>query len=361
MIATVSVAWFSALVMLPCLCYVMALARPGVPYHTREIPADAFRLLAGPVFCFLVDPSLGLLAAVSSWWWAWYGYTRVAGGTFWPTVAMAVWIGLHGPAWTLDLAIAGLLAMGVVQAAGGIAQWFRVPFFLTAEGMIHGTFGHRTGLGIYLAMLIPLAFSTSAWPVLVPLYVVGIALSMSSVAVAAAVAAVLVVTPVPWWSIAALGVLVACPRVLKIRRHGDTVSVKFRHLGDSCRARSAIWGATWRRSLRFPTWLVGAGAGAFGLHARTWIQSERLEHTHEVYSEAHNDWLETWYEYGLVGVIALAFWLWRFGAGLHLGDPVTGSLAALGVAMIANFPLRVTNLAVTGLILVLVVMRRTLG
>lgn len=355
---TLSTAWLGTLILLPCFAYLLAWVRPGTPYHTREVPADAFRLLVGPVFCALVDPSLGLLAAVSSWWWAWYGYNRMAGGTFWPAVAMALWVALHAPAWALDVAVAGLLTMGVVQTVGGVVQWFRIPFFLTAEGMIHGTFGHRTGFGIYLALLVPLAFLTAAWPVLVPIYVVGIALSMSSVAVATAALGVIVLFPASWWLVLVVAVGVALPRVVKVHWGADSCYIKFRHLGDSWEARRAIWAATWRRSLRFPTWLIGAGAGAFSVQARTWVRSEHLQHTHEVYNEAHNDWLESWYEYGLVGVLALAFWLYRFAGGLAMGDPVTAALAGFGMAMAANFPLRVANLAVVALLLTALVMRR---
>lgn len=122
---------------------------------------------------------------------------------------------------------------------------------------------------------------------------------------------------------------------------------------DTWKTRKVIWRTTWRRTRRWPAWLIGYGAGTFQMHSRTWRRSMRLK---EVFHEAHNDWLELGYEYGLIGLLAIAWWVWRMPWAT--GDPVTASAAGLGMAMLGNFPIRIAPIAAIGLLLSIAMMRR---
>src|SRR3989304_5802032 len=103
---------------------------------------------------------------------------------------MGVWLGLLVPAWAFQTALWLTLSVGIVQVAMGVVQWRQWPrlrlwVLATREGMIHGTLGHRTGYGIYLAMLTPLALGIVPWPwnwALVGVLSVGVLLSNSLVA-----------------------------------------------------------------------------------------------------------------------------------------------------------------------------------
>lgn len=347
--------WLGVLVALPGLALTLAWLRPGRPFSTRDVPADAFRYVTGIAFCAWVDVSLGILAASATCWWATKGWPRISGGLLWPYTAMAIYLALHVPAWMLDAYLVALLMFGVLQTGIGVAQWFRFPIFLDGNN-IHGTFGHRTGLGIYLALLIPLAFVSDYGWALAGIYAAGIFLSRSSVATAAASAGLLWVAP-SLWPFAFVAALAALwYRAIKIHPSYPG-GWKFRHVGDSLAARHRVWSVTLRKSRAWPTWLIGAGHGAFQQKARTWVRSEKIV-TGEVYNEAHNDYLEAFYEYGLVGVAALVIWFVRYSDALAFADPLTGSVMSLGIAGLANFPLRVATLATVALMLAVLLMRR---
>lgn len=347
--------WLGVLVALPGLALTLAWLRPGRPFSTRDVPADAFRYLTGIAFCAWVDLSLGILAASATCWWALKGWPRISGGLLWPYTAMAVYLALSAPAWTLDAYLVALLMFGVLQTGIAVGQWFGLPIFLDGPN-IHGTFGHRTGFGIYLALLVPLAFVSDYGWMLASIYAVGVFLSRSTVATTSAVAGLLWVAPSLWPFAVAAVVAALWYRWLKI---GPSYpgGWKLRHWGDTYFARSRIWIVTVRKSREWPTWLVGAGHGAFQQKARTWVRSEKVI-TGEVYNEAHNDYLEAFYEYGLVGVAALVVWLVRYGDAFALSDPLTGSVLSLAVAGLANFPLRVATLATVALMVAVLLMRR---
>jgi len=350
-----TLAWLIVLVLLPIAAFGLAALFPGRPFSTRDVPSDLYRMLTGTLFAGWVDPGLGVLAAAGCVWWWIKGWPRISGGLLWPFVAMGVLLGTTAPQWAIDLWLTALLVFGVVQTALGVCQYFKLPVFLDGTN-IHGTFGHRTGLGIYLALLIPLGFLTDYGVPLALVYAVGVFLSRSSVATAAASAGVLWVIPEAW--LYALPVILGAMgyRMVKIGHHPR--GWKFRHLGDSVFARRRIWEVTARKCVA--SWsqiLVGAGHGAFQQRARTWVRSENVM-TGEVYNEAHNDYLEMFYEYGLLGVLVLGWWAYRYGPALGLSDPLTGAALALGVACLANFPTRVATLATVALMVAVMLARR---
>ena len=346
-------AWLLALPLLPLLAYLCALVKQGRSWSTRDVPSSAFRVLVGVAFAAWVHPVLGGFAALSAWHWLVTGWTLAPGGTLWPMIAMATFLGWRSPAWVLDMALAGLLASGVVQVLIALTQLSPRGLFWVQHMGPHGTVGHRTGLGIYLALLAPLAFTTDyAWGLAV-VYGAGVVLSRSTVAVATLAAGIVVVQPWLLW-LAPLAPVLALGRLVERHAPGADFGDRW-HLGrwcfqpifysppgrprdDSWWLRTSIWRAVWAESTR--TWtgiFLGHGAGSFRITGRKWMGRYALR---EIYQEAHNDYLEKFYEYGVAGVVLSLLALWSLADRVGWG-PWTGVVVATGVAMLANFPLSV--------------------
>lgn len=361
-----AIAWGLIIAGLPVLTLACAWAFRNRIWDTRATPANALWLWTGPAFAFWVHPALGVLAALGAYWWHRVGWTRMAGAILWPLVAMAFVLGLALPSETIRFLWTLALVIGCFQVGVGVAQWFRLPVFLVPEGMIHGTLGHRTGYGLYLAFLTPIAFLLpDPWGyVLSGMYGIGLFLSKSSVAALSAWAGFAWVRPemAGWALLPALGIVSF--RALKTnvfpatRKERRRRIVKFRHVMDSWESRKRVWTMTIQRTLRWPAWLIGYGPLTFPKDGRTWVRSAKLG---EVYAEAHNDYLEFAYEHGALGVVAAGWIGWSLWKGMALGDPVTGLLVAFAVGMLANFPARVAPLAGVGFLAIIELSRRSGG
>ena len=144
------------LALLPLAIVAVSMGWRSRAWSTREVPGAVFRLFVGALFAACVVPAWGLLAAqASAWWWV-RGWVIRSGGLLWPTAAAVLYVGLQAPRQAVDAGIVLALAMGVVQSALAFSQWKHWPIFLV-PGEIFGTIGHRTGLGIYLGMLMVMA------------------------------------------------------------------------------------------------------------------------------------------------------------------------------------------------------------
>ena len=338
--------------LLPLAIVAVALAWKGRAWSTREVPGAAFRLGIGALFAACVVPAWGLLAAqATAWWWV-RGWVIRSGGLLWPTAAAVMWMGLQAPQHMLDIGVCLALAMGVVQSALGVSQWRNLPLF-NVGGQVMGTLGHRTGLGIYLGMLVPLSFTTDyAWW-LTAAYLPGIVLARSSVGYGAAATGLLVAQPAMWPFAMATIVLGALHRFVK--RSGS--GYKARLLGDAWRARVSVWVIALWKTQKWPFWLVGHGGDSFHEDGRTWIYNHKL---HEQYKEAHNDYVEFLYEYGLLGVGACVWYAYAMRSGLHLGDPFTAALAGMAIASLGNFPVRVAPIIGLAALCLIVIARRVM-
>ena len=357
-------AWLGAAALLPGIVLVLAWLWRGMPWHPRWPAADALRIWTGVMFAAWVHPALGILAAHGGWWWAKAGWMRIRGGLQWPLIATMLFLASQAPSAGVTLAVTLLLMMGIIQTAFAICQacnimvFFRVAVSKGHPGgflgrYIHGTIGHRTGLGIYLATLIPLAFLAGplwAWP-LVGWFALGVTLSTSSLASLAAMAGLLWVRPT-WWPIA-LAFLVIGLTTRMVKWHPIHRRLGIRSMDHVWIGRWPIWKQTLRRWRH--NWLMGYGPGSFDLHGRTWNREANLR---EVYREAHNDYLEFLYEHGVMGLYAAAWGIWTLAAGFRWGDPATGAILAFAVAMLANFPCRVATLSAVPLIALAMILHR---
>lgn len=334
----------------------MAMARRGKLWSTRDVPADVIRFSTSVAFPAMVDPSLGVLSALSVGWWAWEGWTRRTGALLWVTIAAGLWMGQHAPQAALSAALAVILAVGIIQIGFAVIQRFNlaVPAGFKAGGQVHGTMGHRAGLAVYLAVVSPLAFLTDYGWLLFACFAVGLLCAPSFDSALAVLVAGLILFPHFWWAALVAGLAVWASRAIG-KAEGIWVFRWRPARMDTWKTRKVIWKVTWRRIRHWPAWLIGYGAHTFQQHARTWLRSSRLK---EVFNECHNDWLELWYEYGLIGLAAIAWFFWRHAEAFSIGDPVTASAAALSVSMVGNFPIRVAPIAAVTLILTAIVMRR---
>ena len=333
--------------LLPFAIVLVAMAWRNRAWSTREVPGAAFRLLIGALFAACVVPAWGLLAAqAAAWWWV-RGWVIRSGGLLWPTAAAVIYVGMQAPREAVDVGIVLALATGVFQSLLAISQWKGYPV-LALPGQVFGTIGHRTGLGIYLGMLVPLAFYTGYGWWLTVAYLPGLILARSSVGYAAAASGLVWVQP-GLWPLASLALASGIAhRFIK----WNSGHVRPRLLGDAIRARMTVWAVALWKTQAWPFWLVGHGGDSFHEDGRTWIHNHKLS---EEYKEAHNDYVEFTYEYGLLGVVALGWYLLTLWPGLFLGDPATGALVAMAVASLGNFPGRVApivGLAALALIVV---------
>ena len=319
--------------LLPFAIVLVAIAWRNRAWSTREVPGAAFRLLIGALFAACVVPAWGLLAAqAAAWWWV-RGWVIRSGGLLWPTAAAALYVGMQAPREAIDAGICIALAVGVFQSALAVSQWREWPV-LNLPGQVFGTIGHRTGLGIYLGMLVPLAFYTNYGWALTLAYLPGLVLARSSVGYAAAGVGLMWVQP-GLWPVALGGLLVGVAHRF-IKWNGGRVRPRL--LSDAVRARFTVWSVALWKTQAWPFWLVGHGGDSFHEDGRTWIHNHKLS---EEYKEAHNDYVEFLYEYGLLGVVALVWYGYSLASGLRVSDPMTGVLVALGVASLGNFPVRV--------------------
>ena len=319
--------------LLPLAIIAVAMAWRGRAWSTREVPGAAFRRGIGALFAACVVPAWGLLAAqATAWWWV-RGWAIRSGGLLWPTAAAVMYLGLQAPQMALDVGVSLILAMGVFQSGLAVSQWREWPMF-NLPGQVFGTIGHRTGLGIYLGMLVPLAFLTDYGWWLVAAYLPGLVLARSSVGYAAAASGLVWAQP-HIWPVAVIGLILgAAHRFIK----WNTGHVKARLLNDAVKTRMTVWAVALWQTQRWPFWLVGHGGDSFHEDGRTWIYNHKLS---EEYKEAHNDYVEFLYEYGVLGVVALVWYGYTIAPGLHMSDPVTGALVAMAVASLGNFPVRV--------------------
>lgn len=360
------------MVLLPTLSFVayfLACVWHDRPFCTRATPAEIIRIAAGVAFAGWVHPALGLLALVSAGWWFWWGFRRAQGGLLWPTIAMMWWLGQHAPTGALQATLVMFLVVGIFQVAVAWIQRGGIRLFPFPGYPVHGTIGHRTGFGIYLALLIPLGFFTDYGWWLTLIYVSGIVLAQSSVAASAAWVGLVVVHPGLAWTIL-LVPLIAAGRLVERQAPGTDLRGQW-HLGPWClkpiawsppgrprddpwALRWGIWTSTWARCWSWPHWLIGHGPTAFRQDATHWTQTDQLR---EAYHEAHNDYLELWYDYGAVGFLCFAWLVVSVGVGMTMG-PALGTLAALALAMLANFPLSVTPLVTLGFFALLLGMIR---
>jgi O-antigen ligase len=200
----------------------------------------------------------------------------------------------------------------------------------------------RVVLATLIAMAVPLA---PLW--ILPLFVVGLVVTASYVGVAAALFGFFVAHPtlmVPAFLVSAPALFVVC----WYRRRA----------GDSWRARVRAWQLGLAAVVRggWPAIFFGLGPGAWRRDATYWNRAAGA--TVEVFTTAHNDLVETLFEYGLLGMLALGLWGWTLAPGMAFGDPVTGAMVAALVCAMGHFPAALPQTSIQWLVIAGLLARR---
>ena len=245
----------------------------------------------------------------------------------WGAIGVSWFLLLQIPREVYDWIAIGWIGVALWQVAV-LAQRYR-----QMRRRMVGTFGSPAITAMYLALVLPLA-PVWAWPVLA----LGLAITSSVLALMAVAAVVVWLWPSAWLPVAAGGLLVAIlwawsPTVRGRRLgewtlRGDTL--------DSVWARLAVWRIVAHDLTRERSWGFGIGPNQASKRLRTWASRVGIELPHE----CHMELMQVLYEYGLVGVLAVAAFCWRVGAHLTLGDPWAAAWVAGCVLSCAHWPMR---------------------
>jgi hypothetical protein len=231
------------------------------------------------------------------------------------------------------IARTALLAMAGFQAVLAIVEfvWF---WYADLPLSPFGTIGNANILGLYLAVLAPLA---PLW--LIPVLLLGILVSASLTGVLAVSVGLLVrfrMKAVPW--LAACGAIGAAVFALKGNGFGG--------LG----ARWGVWGLTWRHFSGWD-WIWGYGPGRWKVLFPAWQIQENFapDGRWSVFAQLHNDWLLLLVEGGLVALACALLWVWAHRA-MFAGE-YGGSVAALAVGALGLFPFHLIRMGLPCLVI----------
>jgi hypothetical protein len=117
--------------------------------------------------------------------------------------------------------------------------------------------------------------------------------------------------------------------------------------------RFEIWSFAFRETMWTWTWLgpvFGTGLGGWSFVVPMLQLRRQFSPTGELWSEAHNDWLQFVYETGLVGLVLLAGWLWSH-RGMFRHPVWGGSLAAIAVQALGWNPFHLVTSALVAIVI----------
>lgn len=210
-----------------------------------------------------------------------------------------------------------LISICIIQILYALTQTLYIDvLFFGLERLeykiVHGTFGHRTFFGAFVAIVTPLFAPRFLF---IPL--VGLVLADSVLAFAAAGAALL-------W---------------KYRKNSYTWPISVGILAlmiymfhwkswDSYFSRKYTW------SIAFDhidnNWLDLLFGRGIGQWYYTIPNRLALQGALDLYHQAHNEYLQLFYETGLVGLVFLVWWMWKWRDGFKYGSMIAIAICAFG-------------------------------
>lgn len=322
----------------------VAVVLPWTSWMPLTASHPAVAVVQTPLWLFVV----GTVAAIGCWIWqrepwlgAWVIYLAIRGAFYsWPHTFEVLYLSLlgvialvavrHVPAAWHPRILAMLLVGAVMESVyvwhqhlGYDLLWAGFESFGRLTPV--GTLGNTNYVGAYLGMLLPVA---PLW--LMPLIGVGLFGTGCVTAMVMALAGLAVRFRFDWrWT---LPIVLLSAVVLEIVIKSTSFS--------SMHARMETW-QLGVEQMTPVTAIVGRGLGA-------WIGSipaiQYQAQAGELFAQAHNEYLQLWYEMGAIGLMLVAGFLWQHRRAF-LTLPGAGC-AAVAVNGLTMFPF---HLAITGL------------
>ena len=260
---------------------------------------------------------------------------------------LALWAMRHIPLEWHPAVRSCLAASGIFQAVYMLQQWmgYDVLWGPLVGGQLKdviqplGTLGTVDAASAYVAVTAPLM------PVWALPIAIGVVCKGHSIgAIIALVVGLLIRYHISWKITGAVAALVVAAYVKWFMFTPD-----WAHVPTSVKVRLAVW------------WFAIKDLFANGLiHGRySWanhipqlqMQTGYRPYTNEVWMEAHNEYLQWFYEYGLVGLAVLVLWV-RQHRAMFRDAAVGASLCALAIVSGSFFTFHVVSVALLGLALV---------
>jgi O-antigen ligase/polysaccharide polymerase Wzy-like membrane protein len=313
-------------------------------------------LWATALWLLWVEPFLGV--AGISVLLRWFDHADYSTRDYQPVLwvwllAVGLWFGARSiPANYREIVAAVWLAWALIQGALVWGQWFERSGWLASLPAHAGTFGQRATLGVYLALVFPLAFlfpSPARWLLAAGLLAAQVLPASWLGLLAMTVAACVLAPKAALWLLLGLGastlfVLGSWKWKIAARTRDswiDQVTTRGGSL-DSVIVRLQHWQRLWLVWRQWPAWLTGRGIGR-GLRDTLRVQvgiGDPIQKGH-----AHNDWIEFAYEHGLMGILAIALLMHRISTGLQWEDPWSASAVAGAVIASGTYSTRLAPLA----------------
>jgi len=202
-------------------------------------------------------------------------------------------------------------------------------------------------LAAYLAIVAPIVAVAELWWLLL-IFFIAILACASRGGLLAFMIGVLVAWPKMAIPIVAVGGAVLLLMIFKhnvfLLNHVLASASAKKQILNTIKSRKQIWLLTLAYTLKWPHWLIGRGFNSFNKHAIKWVSMYGVK---EGFMHAHNDGVQFFFEYGLLGVAALGLFAWKLSSGMALGHSLTGSVAALFVVSMFTFPHHIGPIAIT--------------
>lgn len=301
------------------------------------------------VAMFLIEPAFGLIFSVMLTHYR-FKLEDIHGVAIW-TFVFIMWFWLT----RLDKQYVPLILTAVVLGACtqiGFAFTDFINLHLRkrkgeSETPVCGSLGNRTYLAAYLAIVAPIVAVPKLWWLLL-IFFIGVLVCASRGGLLAFIAGLLVAWPkmAILTTLAGGGILLAMlfrHNIFLLNPVLASASAK-KQILNTIKSRKQIWLLTLAHTLRWPQWLVGHGFNSFNKHGLKWVSQYGMK---EGFMHAHNDGLQLFFEYGLLGLIALGLFVWRLSSHMAFGHSLTGSAAALFVVSMFTFPHHIGPVAVT--------------
>src|SRR3989304_1964874 len=275
--------------------------------------------------------------------------------------------GLHGPAiWAfvftfwlwlthLDRQYVPLILTAVVLAACTQIGFAFVDFInlhirkrrKLSDTPVCGSLGNRTYLAAYLAIVAPIVAVAELWWLLL-IFFAAVLICASRGGLLAFMIGVLVAWPKMAVPIIAVGGAVLLLMIFKhnvfLLNHVLASASAKKQILNTIKSRKQIWLLTLAYTLKWPHWLIGRGFNSFNKHAIKWVSMYGVK---EGFMHAHNDGVQFFFEYGLLGLVALGLFTWKLSFSMAFGHSLTGSVAALLTVSMFTFPHHIGPVAVT--------------